>query len=203
MRWIACVIIVLLCGPIPRAAAPPDPAARPCISLRLYPQMPMRRELLRTIGETLESTLRSALDISWYVCGRQSDAGWPQLCDRPLGRGTLGLRLIEHRRRQPSGALGSATIAGGSSVLANILVGRVGEAALAANVDPAVLIGRVAAHEVGHLLLGAGAPRSEGLMRPLWSPSDLGLLKAWTIPADQRALLAGACSVTMLAESSP
>jgi hypothetical protein len=51
----------------------------------------------------------------------------------------------------------------------------------AERLNPALVLGTAAAHEVGHALLRRGAHSSEGLMRPLWTPDDwrraaLGLL---------------------------
>jgi hypothetical protein len=58
--------------------------------------------------------------------------------------------------------------------LATVFADRTTEAAVRAGVEPGTVLGRVLAHEVGHLLLGVGYHGDAGLMRATWSDSLLG-----------------------------
>ena len=57
--------------------------------------------------------------------------------------------------------------------LATVFSDRIGAAAARAGVDPGVLLGRVIAHEVGHLLLGCGYHGGAGVMRAEWTDAEL------------------------------
>jgi hypothetical protein len=53
--------------------------------------------------------------------------------------------------------------------LATVFSDRIAAAAARVDVDPGTLLGRVMAHEVGHLLLGHGYHGESGVMRAEWS----------------------------------
>ena len=61
----------------------------------------------------------------------------------------------------------------GKGVLATIYIDRVNWMAEQAGVDAGALLGRAIAHELGHLLMATGAHGSNGLMRPVWSQSEI------------------------------
>ena len=76
------------------------------------------------------------------------------------------------RRELP---LGDATMNSqtGKGVLATIYIDRVNWMAEQTGVDAGALLGRAIAHELGHLLMATGAHGSNGLMRPVWSQSEI------------------------------
>ena len=76
--------------------------------------------------------------------------------------------------RQESVAMGTSVVDGRSraGVLATIYADRVSWMASHTTTEPAVLLGRAIAHELGHLLLG-GSHASAGIMRRNWSANDL------------------------------
>jgi hypothetical protein len=71
---------------------------------------------------------------------------------------TLGNALVMHR-------------AGG--VLATVYSNCVAWLAKAASTDVGVLLGRVAAHELGHLMMHTSAHAPRGLMRSNWTPDEV------------------------------
>ena len=75
------------------------------------------------------------------------------------GRLPLGYALIDTERK--------------TGVIATVYLDRVNWLAAASGVDARVLLGRVLAHEIGHLLLGTNAHGRTGLMRAVWSRSAL------------------------------
>jgi len=58
-------------------------------------------------------------------------------------------------------------------VLATIYLDRVNWMAEQTGVDARALLGRAIAHELGHLLMATGAHGPNGLMRPVWSQSEI------------------------------
>jgi hypothetical protein len=71
--------------------------------------------------------------------------------------------------------LGDAHVdtAAAAGALATVYVDRVAAMARTAGIDAGTLLGRVAAHEIGHLLLGTVSHRPTGLMRAEWSTALL------------------------------
>jgi hypothetical protein len=79
------------------------------------------------------------------------------------------LRLNPHRHSDPY-ILGTAMVQpGGPNVLATVYTPALIERAAATHVPATTIVGRVAAHEIAHLLLGTSSHSSTGLMRPDWN----------------------------------
>ena len=57
--------------------------------------------------------------------------------------------------------------------LSSVFTDRVTALASQASIDPALLLGRAIAHEVGHLLIGSTDHARAGLMRAFWSHAEL------------------------------
>jgi hypothetical protein len=74
-------------------------------------------------------------------------------------RNSLGFSTIDTRKR--------------AGTLATIFADRVEALAGEARVDSSSLLGRVIAHEIGHLLLGTTRHNRHGLMRALWLTTEL------------------------------
>ena len=57
---------------------------------------------------------------------------------------------------------------------------------MSAGTDVAVLLGRVAAHELGHLMMHTTAHARRGLMRPNWTPYEVrrNRLADWEFTAE-------------------
>jgi hypothetical protein len=96
-------------------------------------------------------------------------------CQLPVAPGELVLRI--HRLPpDDSRALGVAFIHGGSgadagepNTVATIYGTRVADMARRSGTPLTTLMGHVAAHELGHLLIGSNAHAAAGLMRGSWS----------------------------------
>jgi hypothetical protein len=89
-------------------------------------------------------------------------------CVEPLAPGELILRVLRH---PPEGlhVLGDALVHDpGESTLATVYASAVTERARRLGLPIGLLVGRVAAHEIGHLLLGSRTHTRDGLMRGSW-----------------------------------
>lgn len=113
----------------------------------------------------------ASVELFWKTC--------PRACDAPLAPGELAVRIIRSgavgdgsRRVLP---LGDAMINSltGSGVLATVYIDRVNWMAEQTGVDARALLGRAIAHELGHLLMATSAHGPNGLMRPVWSQSEI------------------------------
>jgi len=121
------------------------------------------------IAASIVST--ASVELRWKTC--------PRACETPLAPGELAIRIIHSgtvvdgsRRVLPLGdaMLNSQT---GSGVLATVYIDRVTWMAEQTGVDARALLGRAIAHELGHLLMATGAHGANGLMRPVWSQSEI------------------------------
>jgi hypothetical protein len=118
---------------------------------------------------------RAGVPVEWHDCPARA-ALIRAACASPSSRGDLVIRLVRSPKRDPNErALGHAYIdpSSGSGTLATVFVDRVEALAGQARADGWALVGRVMAHEVGHLLLGTNAHSDTGLMREFWTVKDL------------------------------
>jgi hypothetical protein len=117
---------------------------------------------------------RADVDIYWRDCparGRTHAA-----CATTPAPGELVVRLVKSPKEDTdTRALGSALIDSitGSGTLATVFIDRIQAVAVLGKVDPWPIVGRVMAHEIGHLLLGTNSHSESGLMREIWSMKDL------------------------------
>ena len=94
-------------------------------------------------------------------------------CAAGLGDGELVLRIHRHPK-DGIHVLGDAIVReSGPSTVATVYAAAIAERARRTGGRLAALVGRVAAHEIGHLLLGSNAHAGHGLMRPAWDLSRL------------------------------
>jgi hypothetical protein len=71
--------------------------------------------------------------------------------------------------------------ADGSGCYANLFYQRVEEMHERSRVNLASLLGDVAAHEIGHLLLGTNSHAANGIMRARWESEELGSISMGTL----------------------
>jgi hypothetical protein len=89
-------------------------------------------------------------------------------CAVGLGRHELVLRIHRHPK-DGIHVLGDAVVNDrGPSTVATVYAAAVAERARRTGGSLAMMVGRVAAHELGHLLLGSNAHAAHGLMKPSW-----------------------------------
>ena len=130
------------------------------------------------------------MDVHWQECtGLNSSL----TCDVPPGPSELLLVVREGTPcRDTSATLGEAwVVRGAGGVLATVNVNCVASFARAARIDVAVLLGRVAAHELGHLMMRTSAHARRGLMRPNWTIHEVRQNRAtdWAFTAGDVATM--------------
>ena len=128
----------------------------------------------------------AGIDITWLVCGISDLSANPEACTTRLTRDELAVRLVRlagtpSARGQLSLGYSLLDMSAGGGTLATVYVDRVEWlVAQARHSQPSSqgdhlnqLLGFAVAHEVGHLLLGTNTHAAAGLMRAVWSRSDL------------------------------
>jgi hypothetical protein len=125
----------------------------------------------------------ASVELRWKTCtqraGPSTTTRSQDGCDEPLAPGELALRIVRSGvvsdRTRGTLPLGDAMIDAHSrtGVLATVYIDRVIWMADQGGMDVRALLGRAIAHELGHLLMATGAHATNGLMRPVWSPSEV------------------------------
>ncbi|HJR61426.1 MAG TPA: hypothetical protein VJ813_18590 [Vicinamibacterales bacterium] len=145
------------------------------ITVRVYQAAGLPSSLEQQALAEAEVVLRTALvDVRWRRC---SGPNRSSVCDQPLRPCELLLRIAREgtARQNRSATLGDARVIrrAGCGVLASVYVDHVASLAKAAGAEIAVLLGRVAAHELGHLIMNTSAHTRRGLMRPNWTLEEI------------------------------
>jgi hypothetical protein len=121
-----------------------------------------RREALAIAAETLEHAGVEAVIVD---CSAKPAVA---ACALALREHELVLRIHRHPKDGVH-VLGDAVVQEtGPSTVATVYAAAVAERARRSGGDLAMLVGRVSAHEIGHLLLGTNAHAAHGLMKPSW-----------------------------------
>jgi hypothetical protein len=82
-------------------------------------------------------------------------------------------------------------VVNGTPFLATVYPDRVKSTALTSNTTFGTLLGRVVAHEIGHLLLNRNMHAAAGLMKAHWTRDDLNN-KDWSFADDEVATIQAA-----------
>jgi hypothetical protein len=114
---------------------------------------------------------QAGVESTWRFCRLAKGQSPPgsTACDDVLGGAEVIVR-IQQRGTQGSDSLGYSYVdtLTGTGSLATVFADRVRAAAGNAGLDTGLLLGRVLAHEIGHLLLGRAEHSESGLMRAHW-----------------------------------
>ena len=142
------------------------------ITVRVYQTASLPSTLEQRSLTEAETVLRAArVDVRWRSCTGLSRR--PATCDAPPEPSELSLRVLREgpTHQYTSFPLGDAIVVRrpGDGTLASVDFNHVARVAEAAQTDVAVLLGRVAAHELGHLLMHSSAHAPHGLMRANWT----------------------------------
>ena len=175
-------------------------ALRTTRTVRVYQTAGLPSMLEQRALAEAEIVLRSAfVDVRWRKC---TGLARSEACSSPPAPLELLLVVRDGAPCQDTSAtLGEALVvrhAGG--MLATVYFNCVEWFAMSARTDVAVLLGRVAAHELGHLMMHTSAHALRGLMRPNWTPHEvrrnrLGLVQKQVVHTfSSRAWCAARCT---------
>jgi hypothetical protein len=164
--------------------------SRIAITVRVYQTAGLPSSLEQRALAEAAKVLRTALvDVRWQACNGQPPS---PVCRVPLESSELVLRIVDDGASRPHRSLGIAVINDQSSgVLATVFADLVARVATTARTDVGQLLGRVAAHELAHLLMQTSGHGRAGLMRPNWTPDEVhrNLSDDWVITPDDMAAM--------------
>ena len=123
----------------------------------------------------------AGLDIHWTDCTRTTQVG---ACTELRGPDDLIVRIVPvavsgspglQIRAQSRAPLGFSVVdpVVGAGAIAMVFLDRVLPLARRTGVDPGRLLGRAIAHEIGHLLLRTTKHSPTGIMREIWTDTEL------------------------------
>ena len=174
MRASAATAVIAVCVMTANVrAAGESPVA---LTVRLYNTAAVPADQLASARLAADVILRdTGLTVTFRPCGQF--AGGTDSCDEPLKRSEVVVRIIDaptfNATLHPE-AYGVTYIVKDTNRgwLASLFADRIGAAAQRVGVDAGTLLGRVMAHEIGHLLLGIDYHGAAGVMRADW-PDEL------------------------------
>jgi len=145
------------------------------LTIRLYNAAGISADELLSARREAGPILRdTGMDVTFRLCGRIEAPGDPgDPCDDSLKPSEVVVRIIDaplfSTTLHPD-AYGVTYIVEETNRgwLATVFADRIASAAARVGVDRGTLLGRVLAHEVGHLLLGHGYHGDAGVMRAEW-----------------------------------
>lgn len=165
---------------VARRALPAETSTEPRLVIRLYDSTGASRENLAVAGEELIRILVSAgVDAAWLDCsGYRLERPEETACSRAGGPLDIVFTILRHP--EAGSALSEETLAfsavpndGSPGVFAGVFLDRVGLVGRAARTWKFRTVGLLAAHEIGHLLLGPNSHSRGGIMRPELSETTL------------------------------
>lgn len=121
-------------------------------------------DLIRAEAETTRIFSASRIHLRWVDCSQTP------VCHHVPGKNEFVLSIVPEGKTSSELVYGVAFLGpGGEGKYADIFFRRVEAAAIESGLSLQRLLGAVAAHELGHLLLGTNAHSYEGIMAPKWS----------------------------------
>ncbi|MGB2900609.1 MAG: hypothetical protein WBB89_15190 [Candidatus Acidiferrum sp.] len=126
---------------------------------------------------------QSGIEAKWLNCPLPADGPEdPAQCRMADFPEHLQLRIARRSRNLSEITFGISYLsADGSGCYANLFYERIEEMQERSRVNLASLLGDVAAHEIGHLLLGTNSHAANGIMRARWESEELGSISMGTL----------------------
>lgn len=168
LRRYHCWAVVLLC--VGACAQTATVAAE--VRVLVYDNERVPSGVLEQAGAEAARIFRQAgIRLLWTNCsGREAR----HECRLGPNGSDIVVHVIAHGTTANDSIFGEAYLsAEGEGKYADVFLDRIEDAHRGAGTSPSTLLGAVAAHEIGHLLLGLHAHTWVGIMAPTWSSQDL------------------------------
>lgn len=165
-RWV--IAIVLLCVSAAAKVGPGDGQ----VQVLVYANAKVHGSVMDQAGiEVVRIFRASGIELTWVNCsGRRLGSD----CRNLLGNDKLILNVVPRGKTAGESVYGDAFLgADGTGRYADIFFDRISEVHDQYGIDESRLLGAVAAHEIGHLLLGLRAHTWLGIMAPKWTGESL------------------------------
>ena len=150
---------------------PAEAATPAALTIRLYNSSGVTREDMESARRAAEAILAdTGLQVAFRHCGRSPVTSTVDTCTESLQRFEIVVRIINAPAFSATlhpDAYGMAYVVPETNRgwLATVFSDRINTAAARLRVKPGILLGLVAVHEIGHLLLGVAYHGEDGVMR--------------------------------------
>jgi len=122
----------------------------------------------------------AGIEVVWLNCANSSSVG--ERCFLADDPAVFVLHIVSQGKTSTDSVFGEAFLGeGGVGKYCDIFFGRMLEAFRDSGANLADLLGAVAAHELGHLLLGSYAHSQIGIMEPVWQKESLRAIQMGTL----------------------
>jgi hypothetical protein len=116
----------------------------------------------------------AGIEVDWVDCPRAADIKEDDACRRIPGSNDFVLHIVATGRTSSDLVFGLSFLGeDGAGKYSDLFYDRVQQAHRESGTDVASLLGAVAAHELGHLLLGLHAHSYAGIMAAVWKEDEL------------------------------
>jgi len=171
LDWVGALLLSFVAGYSPACFAAPT-----SLTICIHDDAVLNPKDLATTASELRGILRSAgAEPGIFIDTKKGSGtrcrpapGVTRVFDFRIIPGSA--RYVRDVRHPP---LGHSTVDGRGGLYAVIFLEPIRGRASAAGVPVTLLLAYVAAHEFGHLLLGANAHSRQGIMKAAWEPTDL------------------------------
>jgi len=143
------------------------------VTLRLYDYVKLPASARSEVVATAKRVLGQAgVRVEFLECLVDGAETGSPACAAPLSSTDLVLRILLPKLAVKGEQLGDAAMTpeGGASI--TVFSNPEQRRARVVSLDDGTFLGHAVAHEIGHLLLGANARSSTGIMRPVWRPVE-------------------------------
>jgi len=114
----------------------------------------------------------AGIEIDWANCPKASDV--QHACPPAASSKQFVLHIVSDGKTSTDSVFGEAFLGeDGSGKYCDVFYSRIQSARRDAGANVAEILGAVAAHELGHLLLGSRAHSHTGIMEPVWERESL------------------------------
>ncbi len=153
------------------------PPERAQVTISVYNEAAVPGDVL-TQGEQQASQVfwEAGIEVKWLNCKvPAASEEESRICREAVSLGHFHLGIVRKSLGSKREAMGISFVANdGSGSYADLFYEPMKELHKSDGTNLASLLGHVAAHEVGHLLLGANSHSKAGIMRPRWTAGELG-----------------------------
>lgn len=159
----------------------------PRLRVHVYDDTTLSDKLVQHAESETSRLIGRSVPIQWLNCASPTT----DRCVQDFEKGDVALRIVPHALPGMGPAvLGSATIEGGSGTYALVVYDRI-KALTGPGVGSSSVMGKVMAHEITHLLLGAHSHASIGVMRPAWQRQEFSIARSnlWFYTPKQKAAM--------------
>jgi hypothetical protein len=151
------------------------PQESPSVAISVFNDSAISSEILKQ-AEMVSSQVfeESGIHVDWVNCSPADEAPSRKVACRQAIPQHLQLRIVRRSLNLKDSILGiSYLLSDGTGCQADIFYEGIEKLHHETSVDPAIILGHVAAHEIGHLLLGSNSHSPWGIMRAHWNMEEL------------------------------